>query len=164
MSNALITPELKAQFDSVVSRYPADQKQSAVIPLLHLMQASNGGSLSYEHQKAVAEFLSVPLSKVHEVTTFYTMYSLEPRGKRHISICRTLPCELTGCGAISDAVKQRLGVAPNEITADGLFSYEEVECLAACHLGPVMQIGETVHGNLTPAKAVAIIDELEKKR
>jgi NADH-quinone oxidoreductase subunit E len=163
MSNALITPELKAQFEKVVARYPADQKQSAVIPLLHLMQESNGGSLSYEHQKAVAEYLSVPLSKVHEVTTFYTMYSLEARGKRHISICRTLPCELTGCGAITAAVKQRLGVAPNEVTADGKFSYEEVECLAACHLGPVMQIGETVYGELTPEKAVKIIDDLEKK-
>jgi NADH-quinone oxidoreductase subunit E len=162
MSNALITPELKARFEQVVARYPKDQSQSAVIPLLHLMQESNGGSLTYEHQKAVAEYLGLPLSKVHEVTTFYTMYSLEARGKRHISICRTLPCELTGCGAITAAVKQRLGVAPNEVTPDGKFSYEEVECLAACHLGPVMQIGETVYGELTPEKAVKIIDELEK--
>lgn len=163
MSQELITPELRARFEKVVARYPADQRQSAVIPLLHLMQEANGGALSHAHQQAVAGYLGVPLSKVHEVTTFYTMYSLEPRGRRHINICRTLPCELTGCAAIAEAVKKRLGVGPKEVTPDGGFSYEEVECLAACHLGPVMQVGETVYGNLTPEKAVQIIDELEKK-
>jgi NADH-quinone oxidoreductase E subunit len=158
-----VTPELKAQFDKVIARYPADQKQSAVIPLLHIMQEQGGGHLMPEHQRLVAEYLGVPVSKVHEVTTFYTMYSLEPRGKAHISICRTLPCELSGCGSITAAVKQRLGVEQNEVTADGKFSYQEVECLAACHLGPVMQIGDQVHGNLTPESAVKVIDELEKK-
>jgi len=158
-----LTPELKAKFEKVVARYPKDQAQSAVIPLLHLFQESHGGSLTAEHQKAVADYLNVPISKVHEVTTFYTMYSLEPRGKNHISVCRTLPCALCGCGDITSAVKEKLGVAEKEVTADGKFSYEEVECLAACHLGPVMQIGETVYGNLTPEKAKAIIDELGKK-
>lgn len=160
---SLITPELKAKFEKVVARYPKGQEQSAVIPLLHLFQESHSGSLTAEHQKAVADYLNVPISKVHEVTTFYTMYSLKPRGKNHISVCRTLPCALCGCGDITDAVKEKLGVAEREVTADGKFSFEEVECLAACHLGPVMQIGETVYGNLTPEKAKAIIDELGKR-
>ena len=160
---SLVTPELKAKFEKIVARYPQGQEQSAVIPLLHLFQESHGGSLTAEHQQAVADYLHVPISKVHEVTTFYTMYSLEPRGKNHISICGTLPCALCGCEDITAAVKEKLGVAPREVTADGKFSYEVVECLAACDQGPVMQIGPVVYGNLTAEKAKAILDELGKR-
>lgn len=160
---SLITPELKAKFDTIVARYPSDQKQSAVIPLLHLMQESNAGNLTQAHQQAVADFLSVPMSKVHEVTTFYTMYSLEARGKNHISICGTLPCALTGCESIVNAVSHELGVGPKEVTKDGKFSFEVVECLAQCHLGPMLQVGEHVHGNLTPDKVKILIAELGKK-
>jgi NADH-quinone oxidoreductase subunit E len=158
--SALITPELKARFEKVVARYPKGQEQSAVIPLLHAMQAAAGGSLTQDHQQAVADFLNVPMSKVHEVTTFYTMYSLKPRGRTHISVCRTLPCALCGCEGVTKALGERLGVKPGEVTADGKFSYEEVECLNQCHLGPVLQIGDTVHGNLTPESVKALIDKL----
>ena len=161
--SSLITPELKAKFEKVVARYPADQKQSAVIPLLHLFQESHGGSLTHEHQRAVADYLDVPVTKVHEVTTFYTMYSLEPRGKAVLNICRTLPCALTGCESVVDAVHAKLGVEPKQVTADGKFSYEEVECLAMCHLGPVMQVGDKIYGNLTPESVVKTIDEIGKK-
>ena len=160
---SVLTPELKSKFETVVGRYPSDQKQSAVIPLLHLFQEAHGGSLTQEHQQAVADFLSVPISKVHEVTTFYTMYSLEKRGKMHLSICGTLPCALCGCKDIVEAVQQKLGVAPNDVTADGQFSFQVVECLAQCHQGPVMQVGDTVYGNLTPESAKAVIDQLGKK-
>ncbi len=160
---SVVTPELKAQFEKVVSRYPAEQRQSAVIPLLHLLQESHGGSLTTEHQQAVADFLSVPMSKVHEVTTFYTMYSLKPRGQQHISICGTLPCALCGCKDIVEAVQAKLGVHEGEVTKDGKFSYQVVECLAQCHQGPVMQVGDTVYGNLTPESAKAVIDALGKK-
>lgn len=161
--SSLITPELKAKFEKVIARYPADQKQSAVIPLLHLFQESHGGSLTHEHQKAVADYLDVPVTKVHEVTTFYTMYSLEPRGKKVLNICRTLPCALTGCESVVDAVHKKLGVEAKQVTADGKFSYEEVECLAMCHLGPVMQVDDQIYGNLTPESVVKAIDEMGKK-
>jgi NADH-quinone oxidoreductase subunit E len=160
---SLITPELKARFDAVVARYPKGQEQSAVIPLLHAMQEMGHGHLTQEHQQAVADFLNVPMSKVHEVTTFYTMYSLKPRGRQHLSLCRTLPCALCGSENVASAVKAKLGVAPGEVTGDGEFSYEEVECLNYCHLGPVLQVGDTVYGDLTPEKARTLIDELAKK-
>jgi NADH-quinone oxidoreductase subunit E len=160
---SLITPELKARFDAVVARYPKGQEQSAVIPLLHAMQELGHGQLTQEHQQAVADFLNVPMSKVHEVTTFYTMYSLKPRGRQHLSLCRTLPCALCGSENVASAVKAKLGVAPGEVTGDGEFSYEEVECLNYCHLGPVLQVGDTVYGDLTPEKARTLIDELAKK-
>lgn len=159
----MITADMKSKFDAIVSRYPADQKQSAVIPLLHLMQESNGGMLTQAHQQAVADFLSVPMSKVHEVTTFYTMYSLEKRGQKHISVCGTLPCALKGCDNIVDALSHELGVGPGEVTKDGKFSFEVVECLAQCHLGPMLQLGDAVHGNLTPEKVKAFIAEEGKK-
>jgi NADH-quinone oxidoreductase subunit E len=160
---SLITPELKARFDAVVARYPKGQEQSAVIPLLHAMQELGHGQLTQEHQQAVADFLNVPMSKVHEVTTFYTMYSLKPRGRQHLSLCRTLPCALCGSEDVAKAVKDKLGVAAGEVTADGQFSYDEVECLNYCHLGPVLQVGDTVYGDLTPEKARALVDELAKK-
>jgi NADH-quinone oxidoreductase subunit E len=160
---SLITPELKTKFEKVLKRYPEDQKQSAVIPLLHLFQEAHGGSLTHEHQLAVAEYLDVPVTKVHEVTTFYTMYSLEPRGKQVLNICRTLPCALNGCDNVIDAVHEKLHVAPKQVTADGKFSYDEVECLAMCHLGPVMQVGDQIYGNLTSESVVKLIDELGKK-
>ncbi len=135
-----------------------------MIPLLHLFQEAHGCSLTTEHQQAVADFLSVPVTKVHEVTTFYTMYSLEPRGKQVLNICRTLPCALNGCkDNVVEAVHHKLGVEPKQVTADGKFSYEEVECLAMCHLGPVMQVGVEIYGNLTPESVVKVIDELGKK-
>jgi NADH-quinone oxidoreductase subunit E len=160
---SLITPELEAKFQKVLARYPADQKQSAVIPMLHLFQEAHGGSLTHAHQQAVADYLSVPVTKVHEVTTFYTMYSLEPRGKAVLNVCRTLPCALNGCESVVEAVHHKLGVEPKQVTADGKFSYEEVECLAMCHLGPVMQVGEEIYGNLTSESVVKVIDELGKK-
>lgn len=161
---SLITPELKVRFDAVVARYPKGQEQSAVIPLLHTMQELGGGHLTTAHQQAVADFLNIPMSKVHEVTTFYTMYSLKPRGRQHLSLCRTLPCALCGSEDVAKAVKAKLGVGPGEVTADGAFSYDEVECLNYCHLGPVLQVGDTVYGDLTPEKARALIDELAKPK
>lgn len=160
MSTSLLTPELKARFEKVVARYPKGQEQSAVIPLLHAMQEAGGGSLTTAHQQAVADFLNVPMAKVHEVTTFYTMYSLKPRGRTHISVCRTLPCALCGCEGVAKALQERLGVGPGQVTPDGKFSFEEVECLNQCHLGPVLQVGDTVHGNLTPEKVKSLIDGL----
>ncbi|HTB22071.1 MAG TPA: NAD(P)H-dependent oxidoreductase subunit E [bacterium] len=160
---SLITPELKARFDAVVARYPKGQEQSAVIPLLHAMQELGGGHLTQEHQQAVADFLNLPMSKVHEVTTFYTMFSLKPRGRQHLSVCRTLPCALCGSEDVTKALSARLGVGPGEVTADGEFSYEEVECLAQCHLGPVLQVGDTVYGDLTPDSTRSLIDTLSKK-
>ena len=161
---SLITPQLKEKFDAITARYPADQRQSAVIPLLHAMQELGGGSLTAEHQREVAEYLGIPVSKVHEVTTFYSMFTLKPRGRHHISVCRTLPCALCGCESVTEAVRSRLGVAPGEVTPDGEFSFEEVECLAQCHLGPVIQVGDTVHGNLDARKVVELIDAMAKPR
>jgi NADH-quinone oxidoreductase subunit E len=158
-----LSPEMRDRFDKIVARYPEGRSQSAVIPLLHLVQEASGGSLTEAQQRAVAEYLGIPMSKVHEVTTFYSMYSLKPRGRRHLLVCRTLPCALCGCAAVSAAVRERLGVAEGEVTPDGAFSWEEVECLNHCDLGPVLQVGEEVYGGLDAAKVSALIETWSKE-
>jgi NADH-quinone oxidoreductase subunit E len=161
---SLVTPELKAKFDVLVGYYPPDQRQAAVIPLLHLMQDSAQGSyLTQEAQEAVANYLGMPISKVHEVVSFYTMLSEKPRGRHHLLVCHTLPCDLTGCGAVVRAIAERLKIHDGQVTPDGRFSLEEAECLARCGEGPVMQVGDVVYTNLTPEKTVAVIDELSKR-
>jgi NADH-quinone oxidoreductase subunit E len=161
---SVITPELKSKFDVLVGYYPANQRQAAVIPLLHLMQdSSKDAHLSVESQQAVADYLGVPVSKVHEVVSFYTMLSENPRGRNHLLLCHTLPCEMTGCDSVIQAVREKLHLEPGQLSADGKFSYEEVECLARCGEGPVMQVGDTVFTHLTAEKTKQAIDELAKK-
>lgn len=159
---SLINEKLKPKFEAVLSRYPADQRQSAVIPLLHLLQEELGGHLTHEAQFEVAAYVGIPVSKVHEVVTFYTMLSEKPRGKNHLLVCQTLPCALTGCESVTKAIQAKLGVDAGQVTADGKFSFEGVECLAQCHLGPVVQVHDQVYGNLTPESAAALIDKLGK--
>jgi NADH-quinone oxidoreductase subunit E len=161
---SLVTPELKAKFDVLAGYYPADQRQAAVIPLLHLMQdSSKGNYLTQESQEAVADYLGMPISKVHEVVSFYTMLSEKPRGRHHLLVCHTLPCDLTGCAAVVQAIADRLHIHDGEVSADGKFSMEEAECLARCGEGPVMQVGDTVYTQLTAEKTAAVIDELAKR-
>jgi len=160
----MITDALRAKFDVLMGYYPPDQRQAAVIPLLHLMQDSATGSyLSEAAQQAVADYIGMPVSMVHEVVSFYTMLSEKPRGKNHMLVCHTLPCELTGCSGVSVAIAEKLQIHDGQVSADGKFSVEEAECLARCGEGPVMQVGDTVYTHLTPEKTKAIIDELAKK-
>lgn len=164
MNASLITPELKKKFETLLGYYPADQRQAAVIPLLHLMQdATSGNYLTSAVQQAVADYIGIPVVKVHEVVSFYTMLTEKKRGKHHMQVCHTLPCELTGCSGVINAIREKLHISDGELTPDGKFSMEEVECLARCGEGPVMQVGDTVYTNLTPEKVAQIIDELAKK-
>ena len=159
---SLITPELKAKFEKVVARYPKGQEQSAVIPLLHLFQESHGGSLTAEHQKAVADYLSVPISKVHEVTTFYTMYKLAPAGKHHVQICTSLSCWLRGSDEVVRACKERLGISFGSTTPDGVFSMEEVECAGACVNAPVIAVDDDYFEDVDGAAMWRVIDAYKR--
>ncbi len=114
---SLITPELKSKFDVLLGYYPADQRQAAVIPLLHLMQDSiSGNYLTSEAQQAVADYIGIPVVKVHEVVRFYTMQSEKKRGKNHMLVCHTLPCDLTGCAGVVDAIHSKLHISDGEVS------------------------------------------------
>ncbi|RZK91402.1 MAG: NAD(P)H-dependent oxidoreductase subunit E [Pedobacter sp.] len=155
---------LLAKFDEVVKRYPEGKQKSALLPLLHLVQAEFGWT-SVPAMDKVAEFLNIQSIEVYEVASFYTMYFLQPKGKYVLEVCRTGPCCLVGAEKIMDRLAQKLGVKEGEITEDGLFSWRGVECLAACGFGPVLQIGPeyTFYENLTEQSVDQLIDDLRKK-
>jgi len=158
------SPELLKQFDEIVGRYPTGKQKSALLPILHLVQAEYGWVSSSAMDK-VAEYLQIQPIEVYEVATFYTMYFMRPQGKYVLEVCRTGPCCLVGAEKIMDHIEQKLGVKEGEVTADGLFSWRGVECLAACGFGPVLQIGPeyTFYENLTSESVDQLIDDLKKK-
>ncbi|WP_428328609.1 NADH-quinone oxidoreductase subunit NuoE [Mucilaginibacter sp.] len=158
------TPELIAKFDDIVSRYPEGKQKSALLPILHLVQAEFGW-LSSAAMDKVAEYLKIQDIEVYEVATFYSMYFMRPQGKYALEVCRTGPCCLVGAEKIMDYIEQKLGVKEGEVTADGLFSWRGVECLAACGFGPVLQIGPeyTFYENLTPQSVDHLIADLKVK-
>jgi len=158
------SPGLQAQMDDMVSRYPEGKQKSALLPILHAVQAEQGW-LSSDAMDRVAEYLKIESIEVYEVATFYTMYFLRPQGKYVLEVCRTGPCCLVGAEKIMDHIEQKLGVKEGDITPDGLFSWRGVECLAACGFGPVLQIGPeyTFYENLTPESVDQLIGDLKAK-
>lgn len=157
-------PELITQFDEIVSRYPQGKQKSALLPILHLVQAEFGW-VSAPAMDKVAEYLDIQSIEVYEVATFYTMYFMRPQGKYALEVCRTGPCCLVGAEKIMDHIEQKLGVKEGEVTPDGLFSWRGVECLAACGFGPVLQIGPeyTFYENLTPESVDRLIADLKAR-
>jgi NADH-quinone oxidoreductase subunit E len=160
-SPALLSKEARTQIDAWVKKYPSDQKQSAVIAALTIVQDENGGSLTQELMDAVAAYLGMPKIAVYEVATFYTMFELKPVGRHKISVCTNISCMLCGSDEIVGHLKQKLGINFNETTADGKFTLKSVECLAACGGAPMMLIGHTYHENLTSQKVDTILASLE---
>jgi NADH-quinone oxidoreductase subunit E len=130
-----------ALFAKEVAKYPADQKQSAVMACLAIVQQEQG-HVSAESEKLVAEYLGMPPIAVHEVTTFYNMYNQQPLGKYKFNVCTNLPCQLRdGQGAL-EHLCSRLGVEEGGTTADGLFTVQKSECLGACADAPVMLVND----------------------
>ncbi|MBE8714167.1 NADH-quinone oxidoreductase subunit NuoE family protein [Sphingobacterium hungaricum] len=158
------SPELLTKFGEIVKRYPEGKQKSALLPLLHEVQAVFGW-LSPDAMDKVAYFLNIKPIEVYEVATFYTMYFLEKKGKYNLEVCRTGPCCLVGAEKIMHHIEQTLGVREGEVTPDGLFSWRGVECLAACGYGPVLQIGPeyTFYENLTEQSVDSLIETLKNK-
>lgn len=152
------------KFAEIVSRYPAGKQKSALLPILHEVQAEQAW-LSSSAMDRVAAYLDIEPIEVYEVASFYSMYFLKPSGKYVLEVCRTGPCCLVGAEKIMGHIEKKLGVKANEVTPDGLFSWRGVECLAACGFGPVLQIGPeyTFYENLTEQKVDELIENLRKK-
>ena len=158
------SPALLEKFADVVGRYPEGKQKSALLPILHIVQAEYGW-LSVDAMDKVALFLNIQPIEVYEVATFYTMYLLQPQGKYLLEICRTGPCCLVGAEKIMQHLEDKLGVKEGEVTEDGMFSWRGVECLAACGFGPVLQIGPsyTFYENLTTQSVDELIQDLKNK-
>lgn len=155
------TPERLTKAKEIIARYPEDRQKSALLPLLHLLQEQEGWT-SPEGMDYVARMLNIQPIEVYEVASFYTMYHLNPVGKHVIEYCRTGPCCLMGGEEVYAHLKQRLGIDTGQTTVDGRFTLKEVECLAACGMGPVFQVREKYYINLTNERVDEIIDELSK--
>jgi len=132
-----LSESTRARFDREVAKYPADQRQSAVMACLSIVQQEQG-YVSAEAEEAIAAHLGMPPIAVHEVTTFYNMYNQQPLGKYKLNVCTNLPCQLRGGQKALDHVCSRLGVDPYGTTADGTFTVQPSECLGACADAPVM--------------------------
>ena len=156
----LLSAEVRAGIDQWVAKYPPEEKQSAVMAALRLVQEEQGW-LSTEMMDAVAEYLEMEPISVYEVATFYTMYDLKPVGRHRISVCTNISCMLCGSAEIMAYLEKKLDVKRGETTADGKFTLKEVECLAACAGAPMFMIGKTFYENLTPEKIDAILDSIE---
>ncbi len=137
----MITEATRARFEREIAKYPADQKQSAVMACLSIVQQEQGW-VSEESESVIAEVLGMPQIAVHEVTTFYNMYNQKPVGKFKLNVCTNLPCQLRDGNQALQHLAQKLGIQMGETTADGLFTLQQSECLGACADSPVMLVND----------------------
>ena len=143
-----------------IAQYPEGKQASAVIPLLWRAHEQEGW-LTEPALRAVADMLDMPYIRVYEVATFYTMFQLSPVGQTaHVQVCGTTPCMLRGAEALVEVCKRRIAAHPHEVTADGRFSWEEVECLGVCANAPMVQIFKDTYEDLTPVTFEKLLDAL----
>jgi NADH-quinone oxidoreductase subunit E len=153
---------MRAAFDREVAKYPTDQKQSAVMACLAIVQGQEGW-VSPEAEQEIADYLGMPAIAVHEVTTFYNMYNQKPVGKYKLNVCTNLPCQLRDGARALRHLEHRLGIAMGETTRDGLFTLQQSECLGACADSPVMLVNDrTMCSFMSNDKLDQLIDGLKK--
>lgn len=158
-----LSPESLARIDRELSKYPADQRQSAVMAALAIAQEERGW-LSSATMDFVAQYLGMPAVAVYEVATFYTMYNLSPVGRHKLTVCTNLPCALQGANAAAEHLKSRLGIGFGETTADGLFTLKEGECMGACGDAPVILRNNTrMLCRMEAPRIDALLEELRRE-
>ena len=158
----MFSAETRQKFDREVAKYPANQKQSAVMACLALAQEEKGW-LPPEAIEAVAAYLGMPPMAAYEVASFYNMYDLAPVGRHKINVCTNLPCALSGGVHAADYLKQKLGVGFNETTADGRFTLKEGECMGACGDAPVLLVdNKRMCSRMSHDMLDALVAELKK--
>ena len=158
----MISESTKTRFAREVAKFPADQKQSAVMACLSIVQQEQGW-VSPESEQGVADYLGMPVMAVHEVTTFYNMYNQKPVGKFKLNVCTNLPCQLRGGQQALQHLEHKLGVHAGETTADGLFTLQPSECQGACADAPVMLVNDRhMCSFMSNDKLDQLIDGLKK--
>jgi NADH-quinone oxidoreductase subunit E len=150
-------PAELAEVRRLQSLYP--HPRGALLPVLHLAQETFG-CVSLEVQAYVAELFGLSPAHVHEVVTFYTLFSQAPRGRHVISVCHNLSCHLMGAKGIIEHLERRLGIEVGETTPDGRITLLSVECLCACEQAPMMQVDDRYEGDLTPEKVDRLLEGL----
>jgi NADH-quinone oxidoreductase E subunit len=156
-----ISPEIKQRIEKIRSSFPTEQ--ALLLPLLHEVQEEHGW-INKESMREAAAFLHLPLSKVEEVATFYTMYNKKPVGEYHVQVCTNISCFLRGSDQIVACLEKKLGVHCGETTADGKFTLSEVECLAACGTAPAVQINKDYYEDQTVDSIAQLVDKLREEK
>jgi NADH-quinone oxidoreductase subunit E len=152
-------PENAAWVEATIAKYPPGRQASAVIPLLWRAQEQHGGWLPEPALRLVADMLGMAYIRVYEIATFYTMFQLAPVGRKaHVWVCGTTPCMLRGSEALVEVCRRRIHHDPHHVSADGSFSWEEVECLGCCANAPMVQIGKDTYEDLTPELFEKVLD------
>ncbi|MDD3179811.1 MAG: NADH-quinone oxidoreductase subunit NuoE [Opitutaceae bacterium] len=153
-----LKPDTLRKIDEAITHYPV--KRSAALPLLHLVQEDQG-YLSDEAIEWIAARLELQPINLYELVTFYPMFRRHPIGRRHIRICRTLSCALTGGYPVFEEFRRQFGCDLNEVSADGEVTIEFVECLASCGSGPIVMIDDDLYENVDVAKARVLADKIK---
>lgn len=157
-----LSAHVREEIDAFASIFPAQQKKSALLAALNLVQHENNGFLTEELMSLVADYLELAKIEVYEVASFYSMYELKPVARNNVAICSNISCMLMGSQTIVDHVESKLGIKIGQSTDDGrIYLKKEEECLAACAGGPMMQVNHVYYENLTPEKVDEILDGLE---
>ncbi|MBG6068425.1 NADH-quinone oxidoreductase subunit NuoE [Micromonospora ureilytica] len=156
---SVFTDETRERAREIIARYPADRSRSALLPLLHLVQAEEG-YVSPAGVAFCAEVLGLNKAQVGAVATFYTMYKRKPTGDFLVSVCTNTMCNVLGGQEVYDTLAEHLGVGHDETTADGTITLEHAECLAACDYGPVMTVNYDFFDGVDASTAVGVVDEL----
>ena len=159
----MLSDQIKTRIDRELTKYPADQKQSAVMAALRFVQDEKGW-ISNDDMADVAAYLDMPQMAVYEVATFYHMYNLKPMGKHTLTVCTNISCMLCGSSDVVDYLGKKLGIGLGEVTADGKYGLREGECFGACVDAPMFTINnKRLCGKLTNAKIDEILAELDKQ-
>ena len=157
----MISEQSRLRFDREVAKYPPDQKQSAVMACLTIVQEESG-FVSAENEVVIANYLGMAPIAVHEVTTFYNMYNQHPVGKYKLNVCTNLPCQLRDGVKALKHLEHKLGIVMGETTADGMFTLQQSECLGACGDSPVMLVNDlTMCSFMSNEKLDQLIDGLQ---
>ena len=158
----MLSEQIQTKINRELKKYPADQKQSAVMAALRFVQDEKGW-VATEDMADVAAYLGMPQMAVYEVASFYHMYNLKPMGRHTITVCTNLPCQLGGANETVAYLESKLGIGFGEVTADGKFGLREGECMGACVDAPLFTISnKKICGRLTTEKIDQILAELKK--
>jgi NADH-quinone oxidoreductase E subunit len=156
------TPEHQAKFDRNVQQYPPDQRKSAILYALYLVQQQQG-YITGAGMRHVAEQIRCTPAEVEDVVSYYTMFYTRPVGTYVLNVCRTLSCALLGAERVTEALSATLGIAPGQTTPDGMFTLIEVECLGACDRAPVVMVNDDWHERLAPEQVAPFVEDIRTR-
>ena len=157
--NFVLSDKGLVQIQKELKRY--EQKYSATIPCLYILQRENEGWISNQMIQYLSVLMDIPESKINEVFFFYTMFNKKPVGKYHIQVCTNITCSMLGARELTKHILKKLNVSLKEMTPDRRFSVSQVECLGHCEMAPVMQINEKYHGKITQKSVLEILGTLD---